>query len=230
MRRSQCGAGPYGLYVQQGEAGEDKKAKPRRTSLPKGMDGEAMTLEQGLGLLSLPRLIGAHPESGEPMEAGLGRFGPYVRMGAVFASLDPDDDVLVVGMNRAVEVLAKKLASVRSLGPHPKDGEGITVRKGRFGPYAQHKQTVATLPRGVSMDEITLAEAVSLLAERGKKLAPRGKNGAKLKVAAKPKAAAPVKAAPTKTPARKKVVGKKKPKKKAAAKTRSSRPTAQAAG
>jgi DNA topoisomerase-1 len=168
--------GPYGLYVQQGEATEPK-ARPRRTSLPKGVDGETITLEQALGLLSLPRLIGLHPETGEPMEAGLGRFGPYVRMGAVFASLDPDDDILVVGMNRAVEVLAKKLASVRSLGPHPKDQVGVTVRKGRFGPYVQHGQTVATLPRGVMMDDITLAEAVSLLAERGKQLTPKGRKG-----------------------------------------------------
>jgi DNA topoisomerase-1 len=168
--------GPWGLYVQQGEATEPK-AKPRRTSLPKGMDGDLITLEQALGLLSLPRIIGLHPESGEPMEAGLGRFGPYIRMGAVFASLEPGDDVLVVGMNRAVDVLAKKLASVRSLGPHPKDQVGVTVRKGRFGPYAQHGQTVATLPRGTMMDDITLDQAVALLAERGKQLVPKGRKG-----------------------------------------------------
>jgi DNA topoisomerase-1 len=218
--------GPWGLYVQQGEAAGPKD-KPRRTSLPKGMDGDAITLEQALGLLSLPRIIGLHPESGEPMEAGLGRFGPYVRMGAVFASLEPGDDVLVVGMNRAVDVLAKKLASVRSLGPHPKDQVGVTVRKGRFGPYAQHGQTVATLPRGVMMDDITLEQAVALLAERGKQLAPKGRKG---KPKAGTKAAAKVKAAAetiAKTPAKKTAATKPRkqpaPAKKAAGKPRAAK-------
>ena len=166
--------GPYGLYVQRGENGEDKKVKPRRTSLPRGMDGEKITLEQAIALLSLPRLIGIHPETKEKIEAGIGRFGPYVRMGAVFGSLDRDDDVLAIGLNRAVDLLAKKLASVRSLGAHPKDQQPVTVRKGRFGPYVQHGQTVANLPRGVAMEEITLDEAVALLAEKGKQLKPRG--------------------------------------------------------
>ena len=98
--------------------------------------------------------------------------------GAVFASLDPDDDVLTVGLNRAVDVLAKKLASVRSLGPHPKDGVAVIVRKGRFGPYAQHGQTVANLPREATLETITLDEAVALLAAKGKQLKPKGRKGA----------------------------------------------------
>jgi DNA topoisomerase-1 len=173
--------GPYGLYVQQGEPDPaDKKARPRRASLPKGMNGETITLEQALGLLSLPRLVGVHPETGEPIEAGLGRFGPYVKMGAVYGSLDKDDDVLTVGLNRAVDALAKKLASIRTLGNHPKDAEPVMVRKGRFGPYVQHGQTVATLPRGTDMDTVTLDEAVALLVEKGKPLkAKGGKAGAK---------------------------------------------------
>lgn len=135
--------GPYGLYVQQGEPDpNDKKAKPRRTSLPRGMDGEQITLEQAVGLLSLPRAVGLHPETREPIEAGLGRFGPYVRMGAIFASLDRDDDVLTVGLNRAVDVLGRKMASVRTLGPHPRDAQPVLVRKGRFGPYLQHGEMV----------------------------------------------------------------------------------------
>jgi DNA topoisomerase-1 len=166
--------GPYGLYVQRGENGEDKKVKPRRTSLPRGLDGEKVTLEQAIALLSLPRLIGMHPETKEKIEAGIGRFGPYVRMGSVFGSLDRDDDVLALGLNRAVDLLAKKLASVRTIGPHPKDQLPVTVRKGRFGPYAQHGQMVANLPRGVVMEEITLDEAVALIAEKGKQLKPRG--------------------------------------------------------
>ncbi len=166
--------GPYGVYVQQGEQIKDSKTKPRRTSLPRGVDGDTITLEQALGLLSLPRIVGIHPEAKEPIEAGIGRFGPFVKMGGIFASLDKDDDVLALGLNRAVDLLAKKLASVRTLGGHPKDREPVLVRKGRFGPYAQHGNTVATLPRDVSMDDITLDDAVALLAEKGKQLKPRG--------------------------------------------------------
>jgi DNA topoisomerase-1 len=111
------------------------------------------------------------------MEAGIGRFGPYVRMGAVFGSLDRDDDVLALGVNRAVDLLAKKLASVRTLGEHPKDKQPVSVRKGRFGPYVQHGKTVANVPRGVAMDDMTLDQAVALLAEKGKVLAPKGAKG-----------------------------------------------------
>ena len=138
------------------------------------MDGDQITLEQALGLLSLPRLIGVHPETQEEIQAGIGRFGPYVRMGAVYGSLERDDDVLAIGMNRAMDLLAKKLASVRTIGPHPGDKELVSVRKGRFGPYVQHGKTVANLPRGVLMDDVTLDEAVALLKEKGKTLKPRG--------------------------------------------------------
>ncbi|MFT9253794.1 MAG: type I DNA topoisomerase [Acetobacter okinawensis] len=197
--------GPWGLYAQQGEPDPaDKKAKPRRASLPKGMDGASITLEQAVGLLSLPRLVGLHPETGEPIEAGLGRFGPYVKMGAVYGSLDKDDDVLTVGLNRAVDALAKKLASIRNLGNHPKDGEPVMVRKGRFGPYAQHGQLVATLPRGTDMDAVTLEEAVAILADKGKPL--KAKAGAK-KTATKKKAA-PKAAAKTTTKAATKTAAK----------------------
>ena len=131
-----------------------------------------------------------HPETKEPIEVGIGRFGPYVRMGSVFGSLDRDDDVLALGLNRAVDLIAKKMASVRTLGTHPKDGFRA-VRKGRFGPYVQHGKTVANLPRGVTMDDVTLDQAVALLAEKGKPLKPRGaaakkkaaRGGAKAKAA-----------------------------------------------
>jgi len=223
--------GPYGLYVQQGEQIEGSKTKPKRTSLPRGLDGDSITLEEALALLALPRLVGIHPDSREPVEAGLGRFGPFVRMGGMFASLERDDNVLVIGLNRAVDLLAKKMASVRALGPHPTGGEPVLVRKGRFGPYVQHGNRVANLPRDVAMEEIALAQAVALLAEKGKALKPRGGRGAAKKAAvpaAKPaaaKKAAPVKAAakkatvPAKKAAPKPAVKKKTPaKKKAAAK------------
>ncbi len=220
--------GPYGLYVQQGEANpEDKKSKPRRTSLPKGVDGDQMTLDQALGLLSLPRLVGIHPELGEPIEAGIGRFGPFVKMGAIFGSLDKDDDVLAVGLNRAVDVLARKLASVRALGNHPKDHAPVMVKKGRFGPYIQHGLVVANVPRGVEMDDVTLDDAVALLAERGKPL--KAKPGARkpatrtAKPAAAPKAAAAKPARPKAPAAKRKAAAKS-----AAAKTTAKRSPAKA--
>ena len=207
--------GPYGVYVQQGEQIKDSKTKPRRTSLPRGVEGDTVSLEQALGLLSLPRLVGVHPEAKEPIEAGIGRFGPFVKMGGVFASLDKDDDVLVLGLNRAVDLLAQKLASVRTLGPHPSTKDPVLVRKGRFGPYAQHGNMVATLPRDLAMDDITMAQAVALLAEKGKLLKPRGgaKKPARRGTMSKPAAAK----APVKKPAVKKKATKKATKPKPAA-------------
>jgi DNA topoisomerase-1 len=190
--------GPYGLYVQQGEPDpEDKKAKPKRASLTKGMDPESLTLEDALGLLSLPRLVGLHPESKEKIEAGVGRFGPYVKMGAIFASLDRDDDVLHIGLNRAMDLIGKKQESIRNLGAHPKDSAPVVARKGRFGPYAQWGQMVANLPRNVELMDFTLEQAVALLAEKGKVLVPKGKKGAK-KPAPAQKAAALMKDPPEK--------------------------------
>ncbi len=215
--------GPYGLYVQQGENGEDKgkKAqKPRRTSLPRGMDGDQITLEQALGLLSLPRVIGVHPETGENIEAGIGRFGPYVRMGAIYGSLDRDDDVLAIGLNRAVDLIARKMASVRTIGAHPADKELIAVRKGRFGPYVQHGKTVANLPRGVMMEDVTLDEAVALLAEKGKQLRPRGAGGRRGRGAAATKASPAAKPAGDAAPAKRKA----KPTKRRTAKAKRSAP------
>ena len=213
--------GPYGVYAQLGEQVPDSKTRPRRTSLPRGMEGDTVTLEAAIALLGLPRLVGIHPEAQEPIEAGIGRFGPFVKMGGVFASLDKDDDVLVVGLNRAVDLLAKKLASVRTLGGHPKDKEPVLVRKGRFGPYAQHGNMVATLPRDMTMDDITLADAVALLAEKGKVLKPRGgaKKPVKGRAAKAPAkvAAAKVPAAAVKKPAAKKTAAKKSAAKKPAA-------------
>jgi DNA topoisomerase-1 len=206
--------GPYGLYVQHGEQVEGSKAKPRRTSLPSGIDGQTITLEQAVALLSLPRVIGRHPETREEIEAGIGRFGPYVRMNGMYASLDRDDDVLSIGLNRAVDVLARKLANIRRLGPHPADQEPVVVRKGRFGPYAQHGKTIANVPRNVSMDEITLDQAVKLLAEKGKELKPRG---ARRTARAKPAVPAPLPARKPTHPA----VAKRKPPRKPAGRRKS---------
>jgi DNA topoisomerase-1 len=195
--------GPYGLYVQQGEQDPQSKTKPRRASLPRGMEADAVTLEVALGLLALPRVVGIHPELKDPIYANIGRFGPYVQVGSTYASLEAGDEVLVIGLNRAMELLAKKLASVRQLGPHPKDSEPVVVKRGRFGPYAQHGKTIANLPRNMMMDDITLDEAVALLAEKGKVLAPRGG-----KAPARRKAAAPAEKPSAKKPAARKAAAK----------------------
>ena len=202
--------GPYGLYVQLGEAGTDDKGKPtkpKRASLTKDMVPDLLTLEQALSLLSLPRLVGLDPETGGEISAGIGRFGPYIKLGSTYQSLEPGDDVLTLGMNRAMDLLAKARAKVRLLGEHPKDRAPVEIRKGRFGPYAMHHKTIANLPRGVEMEEITLAEAVTLLAEKGKEMKPKaGAKGAakgKAKPAAKAKAAPAAEDAAPRAPARK---------------------------
>jgi DNA topoisomerase-1 len=180
--------GPYGLYVQLGEGGTDEKGKPtkpRRASLTRDMDPETLDLERALALLSLPRVVGRDPETGGEITAGIGRFGPYIRLGSVYQSLEPGDDVLTLGMNRAMELLAKARAKVRPLGFHPQDGQPVEIRKGRFGPYAQHGNRVANLPRGVEMEEVTLDQAVQLLAEKGKELAPKGAKGRRGKATGK---------------------------------------------
>ncbi len=172
--------GPYGLYVQLGEGGTDEKGKPtkpRRASLTRDMNPETLDLEAALALLSLPRVVGRDPETGEEITAGIGRFGPYVRLGNVYQSLEAGDNVLSLGMNRAMELLAKARAKVRLLGTHPKDGAPVEIRKGRFGPYVMHGKTIANLPRDVAMEDATLEQAVQLLAEKGKELPPRGGAG-----------------------------------------------------
>ncbi|SDB43472.1 type I DNA topoisomerase [Belnapia rosea] len=202
--------GPYGVYVQLGEGGTDAKGKPtkpRRASLTRDMDPDTLDLERALKLLSLPRVVGRDPESGEEIQAGLGRFGPYIKVGSIFQSLEPGDDVLSLGMNRAMELLAKARAKVRLVGPHPKDQVPVEIRKGRFGPYVQHGKVVANLPRNLAMEDATLEQAVALLAEKGKELKPMAKGGkgkAKAKPAAKANgAAAPADAAPARPAPRK---------------------------
>jgi DNA topoisomerase-1 len=212
--------GPYGLYVQLGEEMEDakgKKVKPRRASLPKGMDPESVDLDRALGLLSLPRVVGIHPETKEEITAAIGRFGPYVKMGNLFKSLDPDDDVLSLGINRAVALLADVKPRGRGLGDHPSGGP-VEVRRGRFGPFILHGSRVASMPRNMDFDTVTLEEAVKLLAEKGKDLPPRnGAKGGKAKKAPARKAAAPAaEAAPRKASARAKAPAKKAAPKKAA--------------
>ncbi len=193
--------GPYGFYVQL--AGEDGN-KPKRVSTPRGMDPAAVTLQQALGLLSLPREVGRHPETGKPISAGLGRYGPYLRHDGAYVSIPRGDDVLEIGLNRAVVLIAGKKGGraagpLKELGAHPADGAPVTVHKGRYGPYVKHGRIMASLPKGQAPEEATLEAALPLLEQ---KKAAGGKTGAR-KAAAKPKAA-PAKGRSRKTAAAKK--------------------------
>ncbi|MDZ4088398.1 MAG: type I DNA topoisomerase [Tabrizicola sp.] len=203
-------AGRFGPYVQRGEASE-AQPKPDRASLPKGWTPDGLTLDRALALLSLPREVGKHPADGQPVEAAIGRFGPYVKHGSVYANIPDVEEVFTIGMNRAVEVLAQKATRggraapagpLRTLGTHPDGGE-IQVMPGKYGPYVKWEKVNATLPKGVEPEAVTLEEALVLIAEKA------GKSGGKKK-------AAPKKPAAAKAPAAKKAAAKKAPAKKAA--------------
>jgi len=204
--------GRFGPYVQRGEATEEQP-KPPRASLPKGWAPDTIDLDRALQLLALPRAIGPHPDDGEPVEAGIGRYGPYVRHGRIYANLPEAEEVFTVGMNRAVEVLAQKAARtgrgpaaqpLKVLGEHPEGGE-VQVMPGRYGPYVKWQKINATLPRDVAPEAVTLEQALALVAEKAAK-GGKGRRKAPAKTAAKKpanKKAAPKKAAPKKATARK---------------------------
>ena len=123
-----------------------------------------ITLEVALGLLSLPREIGIHPETNQMITAGIGRYGPYLRHQNKYASLSVEEDILSLGLNRAVTILAEaKSSNSRELGSHPKDGKPILVQMGRYGPYVRHGQTNATLPKETEMHDLTLEKALELI-------------------------------------------------------------------
>ena len=169
-------SGRFGPYVQIGEMPEDKKApKPRRASWPKEVPLDTATLELALKFLSLPREVGHHPESGLPIVANNGRFGPYLLHNDKFKSIPKTDSVYEIDLPRALEVLvmeraprgADNAASIlKEVGVHPEDGKPITLRSGRYGPYVKHGATNATLPRDITPEEITLDEAIALINER----------------------------------------------------------------
>ncbi len=201
--------GRYGPYVQRGEASEDFP-KPPRASLPKGWTTESIDLDKALMLLNLPREIGPHPEDGVVVEAGIGRFGPFVKHGTTYANLKEVDEVFDIGMNRAVEVLALKKAGrggreaakpLKELGDHP-DGGAMAVMSGRYGPYIKWEKVNATLPKDVEPESVTVEQAIELVNEKA------AKSGKKRK--------APAKKAAAKKPAAKKATAKKAPAKKAA--------------
>jgi len=170
-------SGRFGPYLQLGEGSKDEK--PKRSSVPKGIDAATIDLARALQLLSLPREIGLHPETGTPITAGLGRFGPFVHNDGNYANVDSIEDVFTIGLNRAVTLLAERKAGkggrfnrasqkkvIKELGPHPDDGGKIEVLEGRYGPYVSHNKVNATVPKGTDPAGLTLEAALALLAER----------------------------------------------------------------
>jgi DNA topoisomerase-1 len=190
--------GRFGPYVQLGEAEGDEK--PKRASVPKGIDVATLDLERALQLLSLPREIGLHPETGKPIVAGLGRYGPFILHDGTYANLGSVEEVFSVGINRAVVLLAEKKAGggkgrfqraaptvLKELGEHPSEGGKVQVLSGRYGPYVKHGDVNATLPRAKDPAALTMDEAVQLIAERvakgpGK---PKGRRAKKAQSGAK---------------------------------------------
>ncbi|WP_019995290.1 type I DNA topoisomerase [Aureimonas ureilytica] len=225
-------SGRFGPYVQRGDGKEAK-----RSSLPKGWQVAEIDFEKARKLLGLPREVGLHPESGKPILAGLGRYGPFLQHDGGYANLETIDDVFEIGLNRAVTVIAEKKekgprarstpAALATLGEHPDFGGEITVREGRFGPYVNVGKINATLPKSKDPASVTLEEAIQLLNERAEKSGKAPKKAAPKKTAAKKKtddaagdgAEKPKKAAPRKAPARKSAAAAEAPPKPAAPKT-----------
>ena len=170
-------AGRFGPYVQRGEA-SDELPKPPRASLPKSWLPESIDLEKALLLLSLPRPIGPHPDDGEMVESGIGRYGPYVKHSRTYANLADVAEVFTLGMNRAVEELAKKATRGRGraaatplieLGDHPESGGAVNIMDGKYGPYVKWERVNATLPKGSEPSQVTMEIAVQLIAAKAAK-------------------------------------------------------------
>ncbi|UCI33330.1 type I DNA topoisomerase [Mesorhizobium sp. B4-1-4] len=204
-------SGRFGPYIQRGE-GKDAK----RSSLPKGWTPDSIDHEKALALLSLPRDVGKHPESGRMISAGLGRYGPFVLHDGTYANLDSIEDVFSIGLNRAVTVIAEKQskakggrnggtpASLKELGDHPDGGGKIVVRDGKYGPYVNFGKVNATLPKGKDPQSVTMEDALALIAEKEAKGGGGGRKPARKTAAAAAKAPAAKKTAAKKPAAKKK--------------------------
>jgi len=223
-------AGRFGPYIQLGEPKNYAEGeKPKRAGIPKNMSPADVELELALKLLSLPREIGKHPETGQPITAGIGRFGPFVRHEKTYASLEAGDEVFDIGLNRAVTLIAEKIAKGPSgrrfgadpgkpLGDHPTLG-GIVVKNGRYGAYVSAGGLNATIPSDKTPDTVTLAEAIALIDERAAKGGGKTKRSTK-----KPAAAKAEKATDATKPAKKAVAKKAAGKSKAAAASKARAP------
>ncbi|WIJ23658.1 type I DNA topoisomerase [Devosia sp. RR2S18] len=204
--------GRFGPYVQLGDSKE-----PKRSSLPRGWEATTLTLEKALQLLSLPREVGLHPESGQPITAGIGRYGPFILHDGKYANLPDVEEVFTVGINRAVDLIAQKAAGgfSRGKGAIPAaiqtfehDNGSVTVRAGRYGPYVNQGKVNATIPKDVKPEDVTLAQALEWIAARAEATGTKIKKAPAKKAAAKKPAAK--KAAPKKATTAKKAAPKKK--------------------
>lgn len=165
--------GRYGPYVQLGEVTDDNK-KPKRVSLLKGMEPGDVDLNTAISLLELPRTLGDHPETGKPVRAGIGRYGPYVVHDGTFKSLKKDDNVLTVGLHRAVELFKEKAktkssSAIQDLGNHPETDQPVKVMDGRYGPYIKYGRKNISLPKGTDPEKVTMRDAVMLIEKKGLK-------------------------------------------------------------
>jgi DNA topoisomerase-1 len=208
-------SGRFGPYVQLGEVVEapkepaaekgkkgkkakaEKPEKPKRSSIPKGFSAATMDLETALKLLSLPREVGLHPESGKPITANFGRFGPFLAHDGKYANLGDTDEVFTVGLNRAVSLLAEPKKgraggpgqqALKTLGDHPELGGSVQLFSGRYGPYVKHGKVNATIPKGTEPETLTLEAAVKLLAARAESGKPAKSSKGKGRKAKSPSA------------------------------------------
>jgi DNA topoisomerase I len=188
--------GRFGPYLQLGDVPKDSKEKPKRASIPRGVDVNEIDLEAALKYLSLPREVGIHPETQTPILTNFGRFGPFILHDGTYVNLESSDEVFTLGINRAVDMLAAKRAKgpsgrgraqpLKDLGAHPNGAGPVQVFNGKYGAYVKHGKINATLPADKTPETITLDEAVQLITARGGKAAPKK---AVRKKAARPKAA-----------------------------------------
>ncbi|MGZ3650180.1 MAG: type I DNA topoisomerase, partial [Bdellovibrionota bacterium] len=215
--------GSYGPYIQLGDLPADPKEKLKRVSIPKGIDPNSVDIALALRILELPRLLGMHPDTGKEIRASVGRFGPYVVHEKDFRSLKKEDSVLDVSLARAMELFAqpkgrgRRSQVLRTIGEHPETKSPVEILEGPYGLYVKHEKTNATVPKDRKPEEVTMEEAVKLLAEKealnpskkGRaKAAPKAAKAPKVaKVAKAPKVPkaekAPAKAAAKPAPARK---------------------------
>ncbi len=220
-------AGRFGPYLQLGEGEGDEK--PKRSSIPKGIDAATIDFEKAIQLLSLPREVGIHPETGTPITAGLGRYGPFIQHDGTYANVESIEDVFSIGLNRAVTLLAEKRAGkgggrfgraaaktvLKDLGEHPGGGGKIQVLDGKYGPYVSWNKVNATVPKGTNPETLSVDDAIGLLQERiakggGKKVAKKAAANAAPKARAKA-AADGEDAPPAKAKAKPKAAAKKAP-------------------
>jgi DNA topoisomerase-1 len=162
--------GPYGFYLQLGNDVKGSKIKPKRTSVPSFINPSEIDTATAIGLINLPREIGIHPDTDKMISASIGKFGPYLLHDGKYTTIPSDENILTIGINRAVALIAdkKKVGSTgpqRVIGKHPESGLDIPIYSGRFGPYIKYQKYNVTIPKKFSPDTLTLEQAVTLIAE-----------------------------------------------------------------